>query len=301
MSFKKHRKGEKYITNQGYEIEIIEYINNTNSTVRFEDGTIKENLEFRNIFRGAVSYPVKSKIGEKYTTNEGYKLEIIAYEGCHNISVLLDDSIRIDSVNYQAIKKGQVANPMHKAFSHVGFRGVGIHKLSIKDVHTKCGKTWARMLERCYNDKVQKKYPSYIGCSVTEEWYNFQVFAEWFYENYNEETMQGWHLDKDILFKGNKIYSPETCCFVHRDLNTLFTKSNKIRGKYPIGVSKRWNKYRALLKNKILGIFNTPEEAFYAYKEAKECYIKEVADKYKGQITEKVYQAMYNYQVEITD
>ena len=149
--------------------------------------------------------------------------------------------------------------------------------------------------------KGQEKQPSYIGCLVDEEWHNFQNFAEWFEDNY----VEGWHLDKDILIKGNKIYSPETCCFVPLEINSLFTKSDKIRGEYPIGVSKKDKKYQANVnKNSgfiFLGAFNTPEEAFQVYKTAKEDYIKEVADKWRGQITEQVYQAMYSYQVEITD
>jgi len=52
-----------------------------------------------------------------------------------------------------------------------------------------------------------------------------------------------------------------------------------------------------------LGIYKTIEEAFEAYKQAKETYIKEVAQSYfdKGEITERVYHALMNYKVEITD
>ena len=117
--------------------------------------------------------------------------------------------------------------------------------------------------------------------------------------------MQGWELDKDILFKGNKIYSPETCCFIPREINQIFPKRDLKRGEYPIGVTRKRGKFSAQLStkdfNKNLGVFNTPEEAFQAYKSAKESYIKEVADKWKDQIEPRVYQAMYNYQVEITD
>ena len=50
-----------------------------------------------------------------------------------------------------------------------------------------------------------------------------------------------------------------------------------------------------------LGTYNTPEEAFDTYKVAKEQYIKEVADKWKNSITERVYQALMNYSIEIAD
>ena len=112
-------------------------------------------------------------------------------------------------------------------------------------------------------------------------------------------------LDKDILLKGNKIYSPETCCFVPQEINNLFIKRLRGRGKYPIGVSLNKGKYFSEIScgnTRIsLGYFDTPQEAFQAYKTAKEAYIKEVADKWRGQITEQVYEAMYNYKVEIDD
>ena len=147
--------------------------------------------------------------------------------------------------------------------------------------------------------------PTYRGCLVAEEWHNFQVFAKWFHENYKPEYMQNWHLDKDILVKGNKIYSPETCCFIPVEINLLLGKSKSKRGEYPIGVIKTKNRYIAVIgheKRKIhIGSFLTINEAFIAYKNFKEKCIKEVADKYKDQITAKTYQALYNYKVEITD
>ena len=156
-------------------------------------------------------------------------------------------------------------------------------------------------IERCYDLKRQEKHPTYKGCIVAEEWHDFQNFAEWFENNYKE----GFALDKDILIKGNKIYSPNTCCFVAREINNSFVKSDSIRGKYPIGISKAKDKFIAHIsingKRVRLGMFDTPEEAFQVYKIAKEKQIKEVAEKYKNQITGQTYKAMYNYKVEITD
>ena len=133
------------------------------------------------------------------------------------------------------------------------------------------------------------------------EWHNFQVFAKWFDENYKE----GFVLDKDILLKGNKIYSPDTCVFVPREINGIFTLRQNKRGDYPIGVLKNGNKFQANIvrynKREYLGTFNTPEEAFQVYKVAKEDYIRHVANKWKNQITEECYQALLNYKIEITD
>ena len=164
---------------------------------------------------------------------------------------------------------------------------------------------WEKMLARCYNKATQKYSPTYINCSVCESWHNFQNFAEWFYQNYKEN----YQLDKDILLKNNKIYSPETCCFIPQEINLLLGKNKAKRGLYPIGVTldKRRNKFQARYKfnGKCIhcGEFDTPELAFAEYKKQKELHIKEIAEKYYKQnlIEENVYQALIKYQIEITD
>ena len=50
-----------------------------------------------------------------------------------------------------------------------------------------------------------------------------------------------------------------------------------------------------------LGSFNAEIEAFNAYKTAKEAFVKEQASKWKGKIDDRAYNALMNYQVEITD
>ena len=168
------------------------------------------------------------------------------------------------------------------------------------------------MLQRCYDDKHREKYIAYSDCSVCDEWLLFSNFLKWFLETENS-TIYRYNLDKDILVKNNRVYSPQTCCFVPNEINVLFTKRRLHRGRFPIGVRKatKSKNFEASIslqttegkKNKYLGTFATPEEAFYAYKEAKETYIKEVATKYynDGKIAKNVYEALMNYKVEITD
>lgn len=111
--------------------------------------------------------------------------------------------------------------------------------------------------------------------------------------------MKGWHLDKDILVKGNKIYSPETCCFVPREINGLFIRTDN--KDMTLNVDKNDGKFICYISKKgktiNLGRFNTYEEAFFMYKTEKERYIKEVADEWKDKIELKVYQAMYDYKI----
>ena len=160
---------------------------------------------------------------------------------------------------------------------------------------------WKGMVRRCYDKKSLKTRPTYSDCTVCKEWLRFSVFKGWFDKNY----IQGYALDKDILSKGNRVYSPDTCCFVPNEINTLLVTCKSQRGNLPLGVAPVLHSvtYRAHLGNKHLGCFATPEEAFQAYKSAKEQYVKERATKYfqEGKITQRVYQALMEYQVEITD
>lgn len=167
------------------------------------------------------------------------------------------------------------------------------------------------MIQRCYSEKALIKFPNYRGCTVCEEWHNFQVFGKWFDENYYKVGNERIHLDKDILHKGNKIYSPNTCIFAPERINILFTKNNAKRGALPIGVNWhiRDNIYEIHMNvcenkkktSKYLGRSNNVIEAFNLYKLKKEMYIRKVADNYKNNIPMKLYDAMYNYVVEIND
>jgi hypothetical protein len=155
-----------------------------------------------------------------------------------------------------------------------------------KPVPCKIYATWKNMLWRCYSLRSQKTNPSYVGCTVTPEWHTFSNFRNWCLSQGDIINKQ---LDKDILYPHNKLYSPETCVFVTNNLNSLLTKANAIRGKYPIGVSlhKRKNKYIAHIsiqsKNKYLGLYTTPEEAHQAYINAK---IQHIQDYYLSKETD---------------
>lgn len=179
----------------------------------------------------------------------------------------------------------------------------------INGIQEESYKAWLQMLRRCYSQREQTRYPKYKGCIVSNEWLCYDNFKTWYDKNYYNINDEKMCIDKDILFKENKLYSVDTCCFVSNRINVLFTKSDATRGKYPIGVNwnKREKKFRAYCqtsfgKQKHLGYYSTPEEAFYkGYKPFKEKYIKQIAEQNKEYIPLDVYNAMMNYIVEITD
>lgn len=298
----KDRTGEKYITNKGYKIEIIEYLGIYKCTVIFEDGTTLNNLSYHNILKGSVNKP---KLGNTYTTREGYEITIVEYKDRLNCTVEFKNGYRLENTSLQNVKKGLIKNPYHPTIYNIGYLGHGKYKSSIFGRKTYLYKTWMSMFSRCYDEKVHERQPNYKDVDVCAEWYNFQNFAQWMEGKYNPETMQGWHLDKDILVKGNKLYSPETCDFVPKVVNSLLILKKRSRGNCPIGLSKKGNKYEVRVSNAFSkgykGSYDSIEEAFKIYKVEKEKHIKEVADKWKDLISVRIYNALYNYEVDITD
>lgn len=151
--------------------------------------------------------------------------------------------------------------------------GINDHKapVNIDNKIIKSYSHWRDMLARCYSTLRLKKYPTYIDCSVAEEWHLFSNFERWFASNY----VEGWHLDKDILVPGNKVYSSKTCVFVSPALNALLTDNKASRGEFPLGVCfhKASQKFEATICTKTiqryLGIFTTQLEAHRAYQLAK--------------------------------
>lgn len=185
--------------------------------------------------------------------------------------------------------------------------GRGYHGREGVDCTSRAYLRWHDMMNRCYNEKFLEKNPQYRECEVCEEWWNFTNFEKWYNDNWyviDDETMD---LDKDILFKGNKEYSPNTCCIVPHGINTLFLTRKNSRGNLPIGISfdKDKNKYCACMNyygiQIKIGRFNTAEEAFNRYKEYKEDFIKDIAEQYRERIPYKVYYAMLNWKVEVGD
>jgi len=165
---------------------------------------------------------------------------------------------------------------------------------------------WKSVLERCFSDKFKQENPSYQDVTCSKDWLSMTKFIR-DVSQMKGYGLKGWQLDKDILLKGNKFYSKDYCCFVPKEVNCLLTKSNGSRGEWPVGVGfhKQHGKFTAQLningKMKHLGLFTSPEEAFQAYKMAKEDRIKVVANKWKDQLDERVYSALMAYEVDIDD
>lgn len=144
----------------------------------------------------------------------------------------------------------------------------------------------------------------YADCTITPSWQWIENFSEWFYTQIVEDDFE---IDKDLLVKGNKLYSPDTCVFVPRSINTFLTDRHNHRGEWPVGVTyhPRINKWQATCNfdgaPNYLGVFNCPIKAFYVYKETKESFAKVLAERWKGRVDPRAIQALENFEVSIDD
>lgn len=224
---------------------------------------------------------IYNRVGEKHVNMQGCGMEIIFYISAKDCTIRFDDGTIIEHVRYEHIKNKQIRNPNCPNVYGIGYVGIGCYKTKFEGKDTKIYTRWHGMFKRCYASNTGE---SYKDCFVDERWHNFQNFAKWYEDNFKLH-MRGWQLDKDILLKRNKIYSPTTCCFVPQIINSIFIKNNNRRGDLPIGVGKHQRKMIATVykygKKNYLGTYDTIEEAFQSYKVAKESYIVEVAEEWK--------------------
>ena len=251
-----------------------------------------------------VSY--KDCVGKVCKSKSSGDFKIVKYNDKTNVEIQFLKTGFEAVVQLGNIRNGNVKDPHSPSVYGVGISGAK-YPISEGGVITKEYELWRDMLKRCYSDTYQKKYPTYIGCKMSDKFKSYEYFYEW-YHNQIGFGVKGWQLDKDLLVKGNKVYSESTCVFIPKEINQLLTKRASSRGEHLIGVcwDKRHKAFKAQVgknkgKQENLGYYNTELEAYKAYKIAKESFIKEQANKWKGRIDTRAYQALMNYTVEITD
>ena len=251
-----------------------------------------------------VSY--KDCVGNVFKSLNSGDFKVLKYNDSYNVEIQFLKTGYETVARLGHIKSGSVKDPYSPSTYGVGITGAK-YPITVNGVHTKEYDLWNGMLRRCYSDALKKKYPTYIDCEVSDKFKSYEYFYEWCNKQIGFSN-KDWHLDKDLLVKGNKVYSEDTCVFIPREINSLLIKCTASRGEHLIGVCwhKKDNAFVAHVgkskgKREYLGFFKTEIEAFNAYKTAKESFIKEQANKWKSQIDPRAYEALMNYQVEITD
>ena len=255
-----------------------------------------------------ISY--KDCIGKVCKSKSTDDFKVLKYNNAKDIEIQFLKTGFETSATLGNIRNGEVKDRYSTSVFGVGVLGTK-YPSKISGRNTKEYVLWQSMLQRCYSDAYKKKYQTYEGCEVSDNFKSFEYFYEWCHSQIgfdNDGNGNPFQLDKDLLVKGNKVYSEDSCVFLPQEINSLLVKCTASRGKHLIGVS--WNNaskaFVAMVrknkgKSEWLGSFKTELEAFEAYKQAKEYFIKEQASNWKDQIDERAYNALMNYTVEIAD
>ena len=245
---------------------------------------------------------LNSMVGKIYQSNNCGKFKVVEYNSSTSVVVEFLDTEYRTTVQKTSILLGQVRDRLVPSLYGIGIIGDTPTKENGK--FTKLYTAWKGMLERCYTEKSLSKCPTYLGCSVSDNFKNFTFFKEWAEKQVGSDK-DGWNLDKDILVRGNKIYSEDTCCFVPQEVNKIFTNIKNTNSGL-VGANKQSSgKYSAAVKHKgkiyYLGSYATEVAAFEVYKETKEKFVREVAREIKDIIDLRVYNALMNYKVQINN
>lgn len=174
--------------------------------------------------------PLDMQAGTIHPTKNFGDLKIVEYFYAHQVDIIFPATGYTKTVSAGEIRDGKVVDRLLPRVYSIGFIGDGPFRSSINKVETRAYTAWNGMFERCYSGD----YKSYIGCSVSENWHNFQNFAIWFYANHPDDG-GSYHVDKDIKVCGNRVYGEDYCMIVKQDINVREAHAKHFKMKSPSG------------------------------------------------------------------
>ena len=189
----------------------------------------------------------KDCVGKVCKSKSSGDFKIVKYNDATNVEIQFLKTGFETSATLGNIKSGIIKDPYSPSVHGVGIAGAK-YPSKINGVLTKEYTLWCSMLKRCYSDGFKKQRPTYEDCEVSENFKSYEYFYEWCHKQigFNNED---WHLDKDLLVKGNKVYSEYSCVFIPKEINLVLTKCVASRGEYLIGVC--WDKAKNAFKARV--------------------------------------------------
>lgn len=244
---------------------------------------------------------LENMVGKTFSTANYGNIEIINYQNSDNVEIKFVDTGYITTVTMQRLINGSVKDKLSPSVFNVGIVGYR-YPITINGRLVLEYNLWRSMLARCYNANFHIKNHSYKGCSVSENFKSYEYFYEWCHRQIGFGKT-GWHLDKDLLFKGNKVYSEDTCVFLPSEINGALIHNENSNRSLPTSVvmntsNNFYSRFSINGFTQYIGTFDTPEEAFLAYKQAKEQYLQHLAYKYEESLDPRAFNALLYYSVD---
>lgn len=244
-------------------------------------------------------------VGRVFTGNFG-NYKIIEYKNAREVTVEFEDGYT-RKCSSNSLRIGSVKNPNFPTIFGVGYLGEGKFSDAKGFSESYTYKLWRHVLGRVFRKEYEAHYSD---CDIDELWLCYNNFAEWCHNQKGfssfDDKGERFQLDKDFKLKGNRLYSPETCIFLPREINQSIVSRRNYRGKNPLGVvkSKSGSFHSNVLVNGVREFgkaFTDAELAFQEYKHKKESNIRRLADKYRAELGEDNYKILLNYEVSIDD
>lgn len=243
---------------------------------------------------------MENRLGEVRKNSYGTEMKIVEYNGYENTVVEFQDEHKARvHTTYGNFIRSQVRNPYDKTVYDVGYLGEGKYKVYIDQTRLEpVYNVWRTLLGRCCTERHRSRFPAYADCVVCDEWLCYQNFAEWWNKNMYRVGTERMHLDKDIKYKDNKIYSPETCIIVPQSINELFHVSGrKVKDKdLPYTIKRAANnRFSVTFKSKSLGIYDTVDKCVKVYMEAKRQEIRKRVSELENMLPKTVKEVLLNW------
>lgn len=234
---------------------------------------------------------VKTKdiaVGDIFDTNEGGSVTVIKLLKGGKVLIKHNDEFGYEvEVEKIRLLRGTIKNPYHRSVQGVGYHGVGEYKTQVNKVLDLAYKKWRGMMTRNYYDDYESRLTSYKDCYVADEWHNLQTFSDWYYGQVGWD--KGFELDKDLLSEGGKVYSPETCCLIPREINTAIvslTNSDSIMG-YHERRNGLFEVHVKVIKGSYKS-FRDKDDAINYYLSLKKKIVEDLILKWDGKVDNKV-------------
>lgn len=218
-------------------------------------------------------------------------MKLINYNLSSDVTVEFQDEHKFKTNStYSNFKRQNIVNPYDRSVCGIGYVGEGKYSYQSDNKVNTVYDIWKNMLRRCYSDKLRWKFPSYEDCEMCDEWLNLQNFCEWYFENYYDVgDGSRMHIDKDILVKGNRVYSPDVCILVPQRINMVFIKKHRnTDSDLPSGINRCVGGFRSMYNTKSLGVSKTLEEAIDKYNVEKRLHIKQLVEEYRERIPPRI-------------
>ena len=237
-------------------------------------------------------------IGSVWKINGGTSITVMEIINARSIKIKHNDGFgHIDTVAVRQIVTGNIKNPYTPSVYGFGYLGVGPYVSRVNNNLTLEYSVWANMLKRCYHPGYHLTHPTYIDCVVCDEWLNFQTFAHWYVNNGYYGL--GYEIDKDLLVRGNKRYSADTCVMLPSAINGILSTKPTDTRTLPTGIYPCRTKYQVKVcggsNSTYVGVYPTLRLAVEAQRRAKKIIMNNLAEKYANSIDPRAYQALVNW------